>query len=213
MTGKVEPAQYISFPPNTYDEGSYEVSHALGSCTVSTHRIDKSDREVITCPYGELLLDGVTQVDLEDGIEVTDSDIQTFYTWQEDALSVKNALVTLHFPNSAITPTKVVVYCLELRGLEVREPKNIKLYSSTTESIFPDDEIDGIDGNNDIVIRSGETAENDDYKYRRFDLIIQEDRQVALNYLRISLDFEGHHWMFISEVEVYHMVEPRKYLP
>lgn len=154
---------------------------------VSTHRIEGSDREVITCPNGELLLDGVTQVDLEDGVEVTNSDIQTFYTWQEDALSVKNALITLHFPNSAITPTKVVVYCLELRGLRVREPHGIKLYSSTTESIFPDDEIQDVDDNNDVVIRSGETAENDDYEYRRYDLIIQENRQV--NYLHISLDF------------------------
>ena len=66
--------------------------------------LKRSDREVITCPHGELLLDGVTQADLEDGVEVTNSDIQTFYTWQEDALSVKITLVTLHFPNSAITP-------------------------------------------------------------------------------------------------------------
>ena len=71
--------------------------------------------------------DGVTQADLEGGVEVTNSDIQTFYTWQEDALSVKIALVTLHFPDSTIIPIKVVVYCLELRSLRVCELKGIKL--------------------------------------------------------------------------------------
>jgi len=130
---------------------------------VSRQRIDYRDVDVITCPYGELLLDGITQTNLED--DVTDSDIQTFYTWEDNLNPLSRiAFVTLQFPNNTITPTKVVVYCLELRNLDVHEPRRINLYSSTTDSIYPDDnEIENVDDDNYVVIKSGRTSQNDDY--------------------------------------------------
>jgi len=101
------------------------------------------------------------------------------------------------------------VYCLELWELDVREPSEIKLYSSTTESIFPNDEIRDVDDTNFKVIMSGKISQN--YEYRRYDLIIPLLRQISLNYLHIELGFEGlMNWLFISEVEVYHMYEPCK---
>ena len=205
LTGKAEPAQYISFPPSTYDESPYNVPHTIGNCILSRERVDRGDEDVVICPNGELLLDGIMQTNLEDN--VIDSDIRTFYTWQESSIPDNEAFITLHFPNSAITPTRVALYCLELRDLDVREPRSIRLYSSTTDSIFPDDEIRDVDDDNFVTIRSGRTSENDEYEYRRYDLIIPENRQVSLNYLRISLDFEGMNWIFTSEVEVYHMIE------
>ena len=72
--------------------------------------------------------------------------------------------------------------------------------------------LENIDDNDFFVVRAGRTAQNDEYEYRRYNLIIPENRQVALNCLRISLGFEGRNWMFISEVEVYHMFVPRKRL-
>ena len=164
---------------------------------------------MVICPNGELLLDGIIETNLEDN--VVDSDIRTFYTWEESSIPDNEAFITLQYPNSAITPTRVVVYCLELRDLNAREPRAIRLYSSTTDSIFPDDEIRDVNDNSFTVIRSGITSENDEYEYRRYDLIIPQNRQVSLNYLRISLDFEGMNWMFISEVEVYHMFEQCEY--
>lgn len=180
----------------------------------STESVDGDDESVITCPNGELLLDGITQVNLEDGTGIMDSDIRSFYTWQDDLLpmGVNEAFITLQFPNNAITPTRVALYCLESRELRACEPRRIRLYSSTTDSIFPDDEIRDVDDNNFVVIKQGSTAQNDDYEYRRYDLTIPDNRQVSLNYLRISLDFEGGNWLFISEVEVYHMFEPCKLL-
>ena len=152
---------------------------------VSRERIDYRDADVITCPYGELLLDGITQNPLS-----------------------RTAFVTLQFPNT-ITPTKVVVYCLRLRNLDVREPYSIRLYSSTTASIFPDDDrIRDVNDNNFEIIMSGRTSQNDEYEYRRYNLIIPVYRQVSLNYLRIELRFLD--WLFISEVEVYHMYESCK---
>ena len=166
---------------------------------------------MVICPNGELLLDGITETDLED--DVVDNDIRTFYTWEERSIPDNEAFITLQFPNSAITPTRVAVYCLELRDLRAREPRGIRLYSSTTDSILPDDEIrDVFDENSFTVIRSGRTSADDEYEYRRYDLTIPDNRQVSLNYLRISLDFEGMNWMFISEVEVYHMFEQRELL-
>ena len=165
---------------------------------------------MVICPNGELLLDGITETNLEDN--VVDSDIRTFYTWEERSIPGNEAFITLQFPNSAITPTRVVVYCLELRDLRAREPRAIRLYSSTTDSIFPNTEIRDVDDNNFVVTSSGRTSANDDYEYRRYDLIIPENRQVSLNYLRMSLDFERGSWVFISEVEVYHMFEQRELL-
>ena len=208
MIGKAIPTRYVSFPPSTYEERGYNVPHNIGNCIISQERVDNRDENVVTCPYGELLLDSITETNLED--DVSNSDIQTFYTWQEDTIPLREAFITLQFPGEPITPTKVVVYCLELRELRADDPSSIELFSSTTESIFPDDDIRDVDDNEFTVTRSGETAENDDYEYRRYDLIIPENRQVALNYLRISLDFDRNDWVFISEVEVYHLFEPRK---
>ena len=207
-TGKVEPAYYVSFPPSTFDENSYRVSHSLGNCTPSNEEVDSHNEEVVICPNGELLLDGVIEANLEDNV-VDDEDIQYFYTWRESSIPDNRAFITLQFPDAAVTPTKVVVYFLELRDLDVREPRNIRLYSSITESIFPDDEIRNVDENVDIIM-NGIIANNDRYEYGRIDLIIPQSRQVSLKYLRISLDFEGTNWIFISEVEVYHMFEPCK---
>ena len=163
---------------------------------------------MITCPYGELLLDGITQANLQDG--VTNSDIQTFYTFEDHSLpmGINEAFVTLQFPNNEITPTKVSVYYLIMRDLRATEPQRIRLYSSTTESVFPD--VDIRTNDDEVVISSGTTPGNDDYEYIRQDLTISEDRQVALNYLRISLQFDPMtDWVFISEIEVYHMFESK----
>lgn len=180
----------------------------------STQRIDGDDEDVIICPNGELLLDGVTEVNLEDGAAVTDSDIRTFYTWEEDSLpgGINEAFVTLQFPNNAITPTRVVVYCLELDDVRARGPRRITLYSSTTQSIFPEDNnIPVVDDESFVVVTSGRTAADDEYEYRRYNIVIPENERIALNYLRISLEFDGRdRWLFISEVEVYHMFEPSK---
>ena len=207
LIGKAEPAQYVSFPPSTFDENPFDVMHTTGNCMVRRERIDRGDEEVVICPNGELLLDGVTKANLEDN--VSDDDIRTFYTWRESSIPDNEVFITLRFPNNAITPTRVVVYCLvEDRDLDAREPRNIRLYSSTLNDIFPDDgEIRDVDENNFMVTTSGRTSENEEYEYRKYDLIIPENRQVSLNNLRISLDFEGMNWLFISEVEVYHMIE------
>ena len=209
MLGRANPTGYVSFPPSTFDEDNFNVVHSMGSCSPSVEVVDGDRNEdVIICPNGELLLDGVTETNLED--DVTDSDIHSFYTWQSATIPTSDAFVTLQFPGEPITPTKVVVYCIELRGLHVREPHAMRLYSSTTESIFPNNEIRDVDDNVFTMGTTGTTAQNDDYEYRRYELVIPGNRQVALNYLRILLDFEGGNWMFISEVEVYHTFEPCK---
>ena len=166
---------------------------------------------VLACLYGELLLNGVTQANLDDG--VTNSDIRTFYTWERDSIPINRAFVTLQFPNNTITPTKVVVYCLEMMQLQATEPGRIRLYSSTTESIYPvENEID-LD-NNDIVtedVKCGRTSGNDNYKYIRYNITIPQEIRVPLNYLRIEFELGGMvDWIFISEVEVYHLFEPCK---
>ncbi|XP_065917739.1 class II receptor tyrosine kinase-like isoform X2 [Dysidea avara] len=200
---KAKPVGYVSFLPSNYDEDTYNIVHSIGKCNPSVEVVDGDRNEdVIICPNGELLLDGATETNLED--DVTDSDIRVFYTWKERSIPLKDAFITLQFPSEPITPTKVVVYYLELRGLKVREPRAIRLYSSTTERIFPDDEIRDLD-DSVFTINTGITAQDDQYEYRRYNLIIPENRQVSLNYLRISLAFERGSWVFISEVEVYHL--------
>ena len=201
--------QYISTLPNTYDHNSYNVIHSTGNCLASRMRIINRDVVTLTCPYGELLLDGIIQVNLDDG--VTDSDIQSFYTWEDTANNVDDvALLVLQFPNKTIKPTKVALYCLESNNLDALGPSRIRLYSSTTGSANSD-EIQGVDINSE-VIRSGRTSQVDDYEYRRYDVIIPESQQVFLNNLSISMEFgSGHDWLFISEVEVYHLFEPCKY--
>ena len=162
---------------------------------------------VVACPYGELLLNGITQPNLQDG--VTESDIRNFYTWEDQSLPINEAFVTLQFPNNPITPTKVVVYYLEMRDLRATEPHRIRLYSSTTESIFPDDDIQNVN-ENAVTIESGTTSGNN-YCYIRYDLTIPENSRIPLNYLRIEFDFDPMvDWIFISEVEVYHLYEQCK---
>ena len=201
--GKAEPEQYISTRPNTYDHHSYNVIPSTGNCVRST---TNSDTHILTCQHGELLLDGITQVNLEDG--VTNSDIQGFYTW-EDHANNDEAFVSLQFPNNAIKATKVSVYCLESNDLDARGPSHIRLYSSTTNSTNPV-EILGIDVNSE-VIRSGRASQIDSYEYRRYNATIPEGRQAFLNQLRISMEFgSGHDWLFISEVEVHCLLEPCK---
>ena len=204
MIGKATPSGYVSFAPSTFDEHSFNVVHNIGNCTSSIEVVDGGNEMVITCPNEELLLDGVTKTNIEDNI--TDSDIQSFYTWRESSIPLRDAFVTLQFPGEPIIPTKVVVYSIELQGLHVYNPLFIRLYYSTTESIFPDDRIFGVRYDR-YTDASGTTAQNDDYEYKRYELVIHESRRVALNYLRVSLDFRRY-WMFISEIEVYHMFEP-----
>ena len=213
FTGKAKPAQYIILPPGRYDENPYDIVHNTSNCITSVETILMGNREedltVVTCPYGELLLNGVTRVNLEDG--VSDSDIRTFYTWEDMSLpmGINEAFVTLQFPNSTITPTRVALYFLEMRELRATEPQRVRLYSSTTASIFPEDDIRANDIQ--VTIESGTTNQNDDYEYIRYDLTIAEEDQVPLNYLRMELNFDPMtDWVFISEVEVYHLVEPCK---
>ena len=99
--------------------------------------------------------------------------------------------------------------------MRIREPKNIRLYSSNTNTIYPETEIKGVDDSVYTVENSGKTfiisSIGDDssvtvsyYEYRKYSLVIPEDEQISLQYLQISLDFEGGNWLFVSEVEVYH---------
>ena len=204
--GKAEPEQYISTLPNTYDHHSYNVIPSTGYCVRSMTIINNSDTLTLTCQHGEQLLDRITQVNLEDG--VTNSDIQRFYTW-EDHTNNDEAFVTLQFSNNAIKATKVSVYCLESNDLDACGPSHIRLYSSTTNSTNPV-EILGIDINSE-VIRSGRASQIGSYEFRRYNAVIPEGRQVFLNELRISMEFSSSHdWLFISEVEVYHLLEPCK---
>ena len=201
--GKAEPTQYISTLPNTY----LNVIHSTSNCLRNRFRINNRVILTLICPYGELLLDGITQVNLEDG--VTNNDIRSFYTW-ENTVNDNEALVVLQFSDNAIKSTKVSVYCLESNYLDARGPSRIRLYSSTTSSTNPV-EIQGIEVHSE-VIRSGRTSQIGDYEYRRYDAIIPEGRQIYLNNLYILLQFGSRNdWLFISEVEVYHLLEPCKY--
>ena len=202
--GKAEPEQYISTLPNVYDHRSYNVIPSTGNCI---HNVTISGTLILTCQHGELLLDGLTQVNLEDG--VTNNDIQSFYTW-EDNRNSDEAFVTLQFSNDAIKPTKVSVYYLESDGLDASRPNRIRLYSSTTNSTNPV-EIQGVAIISE-VIKSGRTSQIDNYEYRRYDAVIPEGQQVFLNELHISMEFGSGSpdWLFISEVEVYHLFEPSK---
>ncbi|XP_065917190.1 uncharacterized protein [Dysidea avara] len=203
--GIVRPARYVSFPPSTYDDRGYDVTHSIGNCNTSVERVDNRDEDVIICPYGELLLDSQTQINLQ-GATITDNHIRFFYTWDDNSVPRMEAFVTLQFPGEAITPTRIVVYFLNLMDLRAREPRDITLFSSTTESIYPEDEIQV-----DKVITeisSGLTAQDEDYVYKKYEIRIPENRRVSMNYARLSMDFEGMNWMFISEIEVYHLFQP-----
>ena len=114
----------------------------------------------------------------------------------------------LQFPGEAITPTKIVVYCLDMMDLRAREPRSIELFSSTTKSIYPEDEIQ-VD---EVItkISSGLTAEDEDYVYKTYEIQIPENKRVSMNYACLSIDFARSNWIFISEIEVYHL-HPSKY--
>ena len=209
--GKAKPTQYISFPPSHYGVNHYDVIHNISNCTSNTVQMGNTrDEDVIICPYDELLLDGITQTNMED--DVTNNDIQTFYTWNRGSIPDNKAFVTLQFPNNKTTPTRVAVYCLMLNDRHITNPRQIRLYSSNTSSEFPNERIRSVGDINDnfVVIKSGRTFHNDKYEYRRYDLIIPEHKRVPLNYLRISLTIRKSSWIFISEVEVYHLIEQCK---
>jgi len=207
LIGIARPARYVCFPPDTYDEGSYEVTHSIGNCNTSVERVDNSDENVIICPYGELLLDSKIQINLRGNIN--DNRIRFFYTWKDSSVPAMEAFVTLQFPDEPITPTRIVVYCLEMQELRARVPRTIMLFSSTTESIYPQHEIHI----NKVIteVSSGTTARSNElYIYKKYEIKIPEDKWVAMNYARISFDFEGMNWIFISEIEVYHLLQPGK---
>ena len=213
-----EPAQYISLPPSSFTEGSYNVRHNTENCVPSIEVIGSENVSVITCPSGELLLDQVTQPDLKN--IVTSRDIRSFLKWSKSTIPLKQAFLTMQFSNETMV-TRVVVYCLVLQDLKIREPKKFRLFSSTTESFYPMTEINNVDSSVFTVTSTGSTTlqrtnngdnDNDDdddiiyskYEYRKYNLEIPEDRQIPLKSLRISMDFEGDNWIFISEVELYH---------
>ena len=218
-----KPTQYISLPPSTFNEGGYNVRHSTENCVSSIEDIESESMNILTCPNGELLLDKVTQANL--GIWVSDEDIQLFNTWSESTIQLNEAFITLQFLNN-ITVTRLVVYCLVLQDLKVREPKKFRLFSSTMDSVFPTTEIKGIDtvftmtSSGSTTIRRMNNNDDDDddgltfstYEYRKYNLIIPEDRQVSLNSLRISMDFEGDNWIFISEVEAFHIGRMSKFI-
>ena len=217
-----QPTDYITFQSNAFTEGGYNVDQGIGSCVPSREEVDGTDETVIICPRGELLTDGRKQANLR--LRLSDTEVRTFYTWRERFLPVKNAFTTLRFLDGPIVPTRVEVYCLALPDLRVQKPRNIKLFSSNTNSIYPETEIRAVDSsvlvNSGVTIVStpssngGDDDDDDDnggprvtfssYEYQKYTLAIPEDEQVSLKYLRISLEFEGDNWIFVNEVEVYY---------
>ncbi|XP_065917188.1 class II receptor tyrosine kinase-like isoform X2 [Dysidea avara] len=204
IEGIARPAGYVSFPPSTYDEGSYEVTHGIGKCNTRVARVGNHTKDVIICPYGELLLDGQIQTNLRGAINA--NRIRFFYTWEERTIPAMEAFVTLQFPGEAITPTKIVMYYLDMLKVRAHEPRSITLFSSTTESIYPEDEIQVDEMITEIS--SGISAQNGDYAYKKYEIQIPENRRVAMNYARISMEYEEMKWIFISEIEVYHLLQP-----
>jgi len=218
-----QPTDYITFQSNTFTEGSYNVDQGIGSCVSSREEVDGTDETVIICPRGELLTDGRKHANL--GLRLSDTEVGTFYTWRERLLPVRNAFTTLRFLDGPIVPTRVEVYCLVLPDLKVQKPRNVRLFSSNTNSIYPETEIRTVVSsvlvNSGVTIVSttssngGDDDDDDDdnggprvtfssYEYQKYTLAIPEDEQVSLKYLRISLEFEGDNWIFINEVEVYY---------
>ena len=88
-----------------------------------------------------------------------------------------------------LTLTRVEVYCLGLQGVRVQEPKNIRLYSSNTNSIYPETETRGVDDSVFSITNSGRTItssstggiDNDDatdgsfYEIWKYTFIIPEN--------------------------------------
>ena len=194
--------------PSTFIEGAYFVSHSIGSCEFSSSRIDSKRVGITNCSSGEgVLLDGTTQPNIKR--ELNPEAIQVFNTWTKGIFTPNHTFITLQFLNEIII-TRAVVYCLILENLEIRESKKFRLFSSTAESIYPTAEIEGIanpvvttlsTGSTNIRLRSvggGDDDDNDNdniissnYEYRKYNLSIPRDKQIPLNFLRISMDFEG----------------------
>ena len=213
----IKPTWYISLPPSTFNEGIYNVPHNTENCVSSIEVIESENTSLITCPSGELLLDQVMQPNLS--FVVSDGDIQLFNIWSKSTIPLKRAFITLQFLNSVIV-TRLVMYCLILEDLKVREPKNIRLFLSNMESTFPTIKIKA---DTDFTVTSsgrttiqrmnnGDNNDDDDngvihstYEYGKYDLVIPNDQQTLLRSLRISMEFEGDNWIFISEVEAYHI--------
>ena len=214
-----QPTDYITFQSNTFTEGSYNVDQGIGSCVSSREEVDGTDETVIICPRGELLTDGRKHANL--GLRLSDTEVGRFYTWRERMLPVRNAFTTLRFLDGPIVPTRVEVYCLALPDLKVQKPRNVRLFSSNTNSIYPETEIRTVVSS--VLVNSGVTivsttssngGDDDDnggprvtfssYEYQKYTLAIPEDEQVSLQHLRISLEFDGDNWIFVNEVEVYY---------
>ena len=214
-----QPTEHVSFQPNVFTEGGYNVNQGIGSCISSREEVDGTIETVITCPQGELLTDGIKQANL--GFSLASTEIEAFYTWREKLLPTTDTFITLRFLDEPITPTRVEVYCLTLQDLRIRAPRNIRLYLSSTNSVFPETEIRGVDSSvftvlisDTTIIRNSNGDDDDDddaddavaryYEYRKYTLTIPKDEQISSQYLRISLDFEVDNWIFVNEVEVYH---------
>ena len=228
----IKPIRYVSLFPSTFNESGYNVSHNTGPCAKSFE--GSRSVHIINCSTGRgVLLDDLTQPDINSTL--TDQAIQAFSTWIEKQSLLNHTFITLQFLTETII-TRVMLYCLVLQGLKIREPRELRLFSSTAESIYPTAEIEGIGDPNITVLSTGSTnirrssgsnnnnnnnnrnnnnnknnGNNDDntvpssYEYRKFDLQIPRDSQIPLNFLRISMDFEGDDWIFVSEVETYHI--------
>ena len=217
--------------PSTFNEGGYRVSHTTGSCEFNIRRINSRFVGITNCSTGEgVLMDRITQPNINS--ELTDEAIQAFNTWNEGLLTPNYTFITMQFSNEIII-TRVLVYCLILQDLKIREPKKFRLFSSTAESIYPTAEIEGIEDPAITVLRTGSTnirlnsggggGDNNDndnngnyissnYEYRKYNISIPRDGQIPLNFLRISMDFDGDNWIFASEVEAYHMGQLSKLL-
>ena len=205
------------------------VSHIARICTSSSRRINSRSVPIINCSRGEgVLLDGLTQPNINR--RLTDEAIQAFGTWTDRLSTLNHTFITLQFSDEPII-ARAVVYCLVLQDLKIREPKKFQLFSSTTETVYPVTEIMDVNDpeftmpstGRTIVRRSGDDDNDDDdyddddiiysnYEYRKYEISIPRDRQVPLNFLRISMDFKGDNWIFISEVEAYHMEQLSKSL-
>ena len=167
-----------------------------------------------------MLLDRISQPNINRVL--TGEAIQAFSTWTDGLSELNHTFITLQFSDEPII-TRAVVYCLVLQGLKIREPKKFQLFTSTTETVYPVTEIVGVNdpeftmlntGSTIIRRRSGDDDDDDDdddndntissnYEYRKYDISIPSNRQIPLNFLRISMDFSSDNWIFISEVETY----------
>ena len=103
-----------------------------------------------------------------------------------------------------------------LRDLRIQEPRSIRLYSSITNSVYPETEIRGVESPILTVVNSGITnisstdrnganTTSSNYEYQKYTMTIPENEWISLQYLRILLDINRHNnWLFVNEVEVYH---------